>query len=319
MVMTSMRFGLPRFFGFHQGLQVGVLLWCGLASYALQAQSSEDLSQQARSILSNRCFACHGPDEAKIEAGLRLDDNSKSQLPLPSGNRAIVPGKPEASELLNRIVAKDESERMPPPQFGSRLTEQEIAILRRWIEEGARIPKHWAFVKPQRPSLPEGESHHPIDRFVRSILQQKGMTHAPEADRATLLRRLTMDLTGLPPTLEELDAFLGSTSPQAYEEQVDRLLASSAFGEHWGRKWLDLARYADSAGYADDPARTIWAYRDWVLRALNRDQPYDEFTIEQIAVTCCRTPPKNSSSLPPSIAIPLRTTKVEPTTKSFGM
>ncbi|MFO0922673.1 MAG: DUF1553 domain-containing protein [Pirellulales bacterium] len=283
MVMTSMRFGLPRFFGFHQGLQVGVLLWCGLASYALQAQSSEDLSQQARSILSNRCFACHGPDEAKIEAGLRLDDNSKSQLPLPSGNRAIVPGKPEASELLNRIVAKDESERMPPPQFGSRLTEQEIAILRRWIEEGARIPKHWAFVKPQRPSLPEGESHHPIDRFVRSILQQKGMTHAPEADRATLLRRLTMDLTGLPPTLEELDAFWGSTSPQAYEEQVDRLLASSAFGEHWGRKWLDLARYADSAGYADDPARTIWAYRDWVLRALNRDQPYDEFTIEQIA------------------------------------
>ncbi len=254
------------------------------------AVASKKIAQEARSILSNRCFACHGPDEAQVEAGLRLDDRTRSLALLDSGKRAIVPGKPSDSELMRRITSHDDSERMPPPKFADRLSEREQRILDTWIREGADLPEHWSFKPIQRPSLPAPEEFqqvhsawHPIDRFVHAKLKEVGLAPSPEADRATLLRRLSLDLIGLPPTLEELDGFLADGSPRAYEDAVDRLLASPRFGEHWGRKWLDLARYADSAGYADDPPRTIWGYRDWVIRAFNRDLPFDQFTREQLA------------------------------------
>ena len=258
------------------------------------ADEATDLQREIRSILSNRCFACHGPDQDKIEAGLRLDQLESATSVLESGSIAIVPGKPDESEMMNRILATDDSVRMPPPAFGDRLTEREATLLRTWITQGAPLSKHWSFLPPQKPPLPEIPLDNvsnagvdwirsPIDSFALAKMMEKGLSPGPQADRWTLLRRWSLDLTGLPPSLEDQHAFLGDESPTALENAVDRLLASPQYGEHWARKWLDLARYADSAGYADDPARTIWAYRDWVIQALNRDIPFDQFTIEQLA------------------------------------
>ncbi len=254
----------------------------------LAAEEGVDFNRDIRPILSNNCFACHGPDEATIEAGLRLDNRDQATAELPSGSVAIVPGKPDASELLARVTADDDL-RMPPAEFGKRLSAAEIATLRKWIAQGAPYAVHWSYARPTRPTVPPVPASYaawvknPIDHFTLRRMQQHGLEPMPQADRYALVRRAFLDLTGLPPTIEEADTFAASDDSKAYEQLVDNLLHRPAFGEHWARKWLDLARYADSAGYADDPPRTIWAYRDWVIRAINAGMPFDQFTIEQIA------------------------------------
>jgi len=256
---------------------------------AAAADERVDFNRDVRPILSNNCFACHGPDEAALSAELRLDKPEAATTALPSGAVAIVPGKPNESELLARITAADDSLRMPPAEFGKRLSPADIATLRKWIEQGAQYAVHWSYNPPQRPAVPRVPASHatwpqnPIDHFTLQAMQARGLNPMPQADRYALVRRVYLDLTGLPPTLEEADAFAANNSPKAYEQLVEELLSRPAFGEHWARKWLDLARYADSAGYADDPPRTIWAYRDWVIRAINSGMPFDQFTIEQIA------------------------------------
>jgi hypothetical protein len=238
-------------------------------------------------VLSANCFACHGPDEKARKAKLRLDLAETAFRKLRSGGHAVVPGHPEKSELVARIFSKDPSERMPPRKSNHKLKESEKQLLRRWIAEGAEYQRHWAFVAPKRPALPRpmngGWARNPIDRFVLARLEKEGRRPSPEADRYTLARRVSLDLTGLPPPPEAVDRFVNDRDPNAYEKYVDEVLRSPAYGEHWAHVWLDLARYADSNGYATDNPRTIWKYRDWVIDALNRNLPFDRFTVEQIA------------------------------------
>ena len=263
------------------------ILICLPAADLFAADRPVDFTTDIRPILSNKCFACHGPDEAVLEAGLRLDRQESALGKLESGNHAIVPGKPEASEVLARLKSTDDEVRMPPKKFGKPLEPHEIELIERWIVQGAPYAAHWSYVKPVRPPLPmlanAGWCRNDIDYFILSRLISEGLSPATEADRHTLIRRVALDLTGLPPTPEEVEQFVNDADPQAYEHLVDHMLAKPAYGEHWARKWLDLARYADSAGYADDPPRTIWAYRDWVIRSLNSNMPFDQFTVEQIA------------------------------------
>ena len=245
-----------------------------------------DFNRDIRPILAGRCFKCHGPDEGDRQAGLRLDKRDGATAAR-EGIRAIAPGKPESSELLRRVRAADPSERMPPPGNGEPLDPGKIGMLERWISEGAPYARHWAFVAPSRPPVPAVRDaawpRNEIDRFILHRLERERLAPSPEADRYALARRASLDLTGLPPTIDEVDELAADASPDAYERYVDRLLAKPSYGEHWARLWLDLARYADSAGYADDPPRTIWAFRDWVIDAFNEDKPFDEFTIEQLA------------------------------------
>ncbi len=243
-------------------------------------------NDHVRPILST-CFYCHGPDEKHREAGLRLDVREDA-VANRDGVHAILPGKPDQSELLTRILTHDPDDVMPPPEAKKpALTKNEIDILRRWIEQGAPYEGHWAF-QPLRQTVPPATqdeiwSQNGIDRFILSRLESENITPSPEADRATLLRRVSLDLTGLLPSPEEADAFINDPSPKAYENAVDRLLTSKHYGERWGRHWLDQARYADSNGYTIDSARVMWPYRDWVIAALNADMPFDRFTIEQLA------------------------------------
>ena len=257
------------------------------------AQQSPDFQREIRPILSNVCYKCHGPDQderkggKKGSGGLRFDTEEGSRADL-DGAHAIVPGHPEKSELIARLKSDDPDEMMPPPKSGKKLSPREIEAFEQWIKAGGKYSKHWSYEKPVRPTAPEIQSsklkvQNPIDAFVFARLEKEKLSQQPEADRYTLIRRVALDLTGLPATPEEADAFANDKSPDAYGKLVDRLLASSAYGEHWGRAWLDLARYADSAGYADDPPRTIWAYRDYVIRAFNANKPFDQFTIEQLA------------------------------------
>ena len=248
-----------------------------------------DFNRDVRPILSNTCFLCHGPDKANrkgVSAPLRLDTPEGATADL-GGYAAIVRGKPDESEVIERITSDDSTQVMPPAKFGKTLSPHEVEVLTEWVRQGAPYAKHWAYVKPGRPPLPDVRQkdwpRNAIDRFILARLEKEGLKPSPEADRAALIRRVSLDLTGLPPTLQEVDAFLNDKSADAYEKLVDRLLAKPAYGEHWGRLWLDLARYADSAGYADDPPRTIWAYRDYVIRSLNANKPFDQFTVEQIA------------------------------------
>jgi hypothetical protein len=234
-----------------------------------------------RPILSNHCLKCHGPAVQKSK--LRLDDRESA-----IAKGAIAPGKPAESELLARIVLPHSDEHcMPPREAGERLTPDQVEKLKAWIEQGAEYTPHWAFVAPIRPTIPkvsDGSAiRNPIDAFVLMRLQKEGLKFSPEADKSTLIRRVTLDLTGLLPTPKEVEDFLLDESPQAYEKAVDRLLASPHYGERQARHWLDLARYADSNGYTIDGARLIWPYRDWVIKALNDDMPFDQFTIEQLA------------------------------------
>lgn len=249
-------------------------------------QGEVDFNRDIRPILSANCFACHGPDKEARKAKLRLDtaDGIRADL---GGYAAVVPGKPDASELITRIGSDDPDEVMPPPKHGAALPPATRDLLRRWIESGAEYEVHWSFVPPEKMALPAVKQKDwpasPLDHFVLAKLEQRGLAPSAEADRARLIRRVSLDLTGLPPTPEEADAFADDRGEDAYAKVVDRLLASEAFGERWARMWLDLARYADTKGYEKDRARAIWRYRDWVIDALNRDMPYDQFTIEQLA------------------------------------
>jgi hypothetical protein len=234
-----------------------------------------DFNRDVRPILSNNCFACHGPDEKVRKGDLRLDTRDGAIA------NAVVPGKPEASTFIERIKAMDESV-MPPVKTGKKLTAKEVEILTQWVKQSAPYAVHWSYAKPVKPAVPKGAAH-PIDAFILERLAKEKLKPAPEADKHTLIRRVALDLTGLPPTPAEVEAFIKDESPTAYEKLVDRLLAKPAFGEHQARAWLDLARYADSAGYADDPARTIWKYRDYVIESFNKNKPFDQFTIEQLA------------------------------------
>ncbi|HEX8916033.1 MAG TPA: PSD1 and planctomycete cytochrome C domain-containing protein [Humisphaera sp.] len=246
-----------------------------------------DFNRDVRPILSDNCFACHGPDPEKRKGKLRLDDRAAALAPAEGGHAAIVPGKPDESELVKRIVTADADEKMPPAKSHKTLTPAQVATLKRWVAEGASYAGHWAFTPPVKAPLPDVSdatwARNPIDRFVLARLDREGLKPNAEADRTTLIRRLHLDLTGLPPTPEEVDAFVADDSPDAYEKLVDRLLASPHYGERWGRHWLDAARYADSDGYEKDKPRHIYFYRDWVIGAFNRDLPYDRFLTEQLA------------------------------------
>ncbi|MDX1963715.1 MAG: PSD1 and planctomycete cytochrome C domain-containing protein [Pirellulales bacterium] len=240
-----------------------------------------------RPLLSDRCYKCHGPDEAQRQAGLRLDVAEGFTAKTDSGAVAILAGKSAESEVLQRITSSDPALKMPPPDSGKTLTEQEIELIRRWIDSGAPVQQHWSFVAPTRPEPPtvanESWAKNPLDRFILDRLNREKLTPAPSADKVTLIRRVTQDLTGLPPTVAEIDAFLADESPEAYEKLVDRLLASPRYGEHQARYWLDAARYGDTHGLHLDNERSMWKYRDWVIDAYNNNQPYDQFVIEQLA------------------------------------
>ncbi len=254
---------------------------------AVADESTVDFVRDIRPILSDTCYKCHGPDAKNREAELRLDQKTGAFDEAESGETPIVPGEPDQSELLRRIATDDEDERMPPPDSGKTLKPEQIALIRRWIEQGAPWQEHWAFVAPKKAELPTVKNttwpRNIIDYFILARLEQEGLAPSPEADKQTLIRRVKFDLTGLPPTLAEVDAFLADTSDDAYEKLVDRLLASEHYGEHMARFWLDAARYGDTHGLHLDNYREIWPYRDWVVRAFNANMPYDQFVIEQTA------------------------------------
>ena len=247
-----------------------------------------DFSRDVRPLLARNCFACHGPDAAKREAELRLDVAALATAPLPSGRRAVVPGNPTDSELLRRITTHDDDERMPPANDRAPLSSEQIAIVRTWIEQGAEYSQHWSFQAIQQPALPPvNRNDWPsgvIDQFILARLEDESIEPAAQADKTTLIRRLSLDLLGLPGTPEEVRQFENDPREDAYDRLVDRMLASPDFGQRWGRHWLDMARYADSNGYLGDELRPYaWLYRDWVIRAINDDMPFDQFTIEQFA------------------------------------
>lgn len=254
---------------------------CGFpTSYADQPV---DFQRQVRPLLAGKCFACHGPDEATREAGLRLDEY-QSAVEDRGGYQAIQPGDHQASELWLRVVSDDPDLRMPPAGNHATLSEQEVEILARWIDQGGRYETHWAFIPPRPATLPDHPSGgSPIDALMAARLQQAGLAAAPPADRYALVRRLYLDLLGIPPTVAEADAFVHDPSPTAYVRLVDSLLSRPEYAERWARPWLDLARYADTNGYEKDRPRTIWPYRDWVIEALAADMPYDQFSIRQLA------------------------------------
>ncbi|HYT93695.1 MAG TPA: PSD1 and planctomycete cytochrome C domain-containing protein [Gemmataceae bacterium] len=251
------------------------------------AQTPIDFNRQIRPILSESCFTCHGPDEKERKAKLRLDTREGGLKELRDGGFAIVPGHANKSELLVRITTKAASERMPPPKTNKRLTPEQIDLLRRWIDEGAKWSEHWAFVAPKRSPLPRVANptwpRNAIDHFILARLERAGLKPSPEADAIRLIRRVTLDLTGLPPTPAEVDAFLADKSTNAYEKVVDRLLASPHFGERMAVEWLDAARYADTHGYHIDSGRDMTRWRDWVIAAFNENLPFDRFTVEQLA------------------------------------
>ncbi len=246
-----------------------------------------DFDREIRPILSDNCFACHGPDEKARKAGLRLDLKDQALKPLKDGRQAIVPGAPDRSSLITRIYTDDEDDLMPPRSTHKQLSDTQKTALRTWIADGAPWPQHWAFVPPSRPAPPQTRDkawpRNDLDKFVAARLEKEGLIPSPRAPKTTLARRASLDLAGLPPTLEEMDAFLADKSPDAYEKLVDRLLASPRYGENMARTWLDAVRYADSHGYHIDSQRDIWAYRDWLINAFNQNQPFDQFTKEQLA------------------------------------
>ena len=262
------------------------MLIAGTTAGPRAVASDVDFNRDIRPILSRNCFDCHGPDSKQRKADLRLDIKAGAFADL-GGHAAFVAGKPNESEALRRIISDDADEQMPPPKTGKKPTAAQIELIRQWITQGAKWSEHWSYVPPTRPSVPKirerERSRNAVDRFILRGSSKRISKSSPEADRVTLLRRLSLDLIGLPPTLSEVDAFLADKSPGAYTRQVDRLLASPHYGERWGRLWLDAARYADSDGYEKDKSRQVWFYRDWVTNALNRDLPYDRFIVEQIA------------------------------------
>ncbi|HEY7180262.1 MAG TPA: DUF1553 domain-containing protein [Blastocatellia bacterium] len=247
------------------------------------SKTSIDFDREVRPILSDNCFACHGPDENQRKAKLRFD-TKEGAFAKPG---VITPGDASKSRLYQRVSSKDQDMVMPPPSSEHKLTEKQIETIKRWIDEGARWDAHWAFIPPRRPEIPKVANaawvRNPIDSFILARLEKEGLKPSPEADKTTLLRRVYLDLTGLPPTPAEVNAFLADKSDGAYEKVVDKLLASPHYGERMAMAWLDLARYADSHGYHIDSHRDMWPWRDWVIRAFNENKRYDQFTVEQLA------------------------------------
>ena len=253
---------------------------------AASADEKVDFNREVRTVLANSCFTCHGPDSAERKAELRLDTLVGATRDL-GGYAAVVPGDAAKSEIIARLKSDDPDLRMPPADSGKQISPEQIEVLEKWINQGAEYRGHWAYERIERPETPVVKqvnwATNAIDKFVLAKLESEGMSPSEAADRYVLIRRVALDLTGLPPTIEQVDAFVNDKSDKAYENLVDSLLESSAYGERWAVMWLDLARYADSAGYADDPPRTIWLYRDWVIKALNKNLPFDQFTIDQLA------------------------------------
>ena len=262
-------------------LTIGFAACGSLVTANVVADEAVDFQRDIRPILSDNCFQCHGPDEEHREADLRLDDEEAAH------QHAVIPGNPSESEFIVRITSDDADLKMPPADSGKSLTPKDVDLLRRWIAAGAKYHKHWAFVPPVRTPVPPVDHvewlRNPIDAFVLNQLEGRKQSPSPETDRVTLLRRLSLDLVGLPPSIEEIDYFVADDTDAAFQKQVDRLLDSPHFGERWGRIWLDAARYADSNGYEKDAPREMWFYRDWVIDAFNADMPYDQFVIRQIA------------------------------------
>ena len=249
-------------------------------------QEKINFNRDVRPILSSKCFHCHGPSEKSRKAKLRLDVE-ESALSDRDGVRAIVPGDLSMSELWHRASTEDPEEIMPPPESKKPMSKKEISILKQWIEEGAKWEKHWSFAKLDKPTPPETSnpswSRNPIDRFVLRNLDQRKLKPSPEADRRTLVRRLYLDLTGLPPDPAEINGFLKDKAPDAYERLVDRLLSSDGYAERMTLVWMDAARYGDTSVFHDDGPRTMWPWRDWVLSAYKNNMPFDQFTVEQLA------------------------------------
>ena len=266
-------------------LLIGVL-FNATFSTACSAEGSVDFNRDIRPILSDRCFACHGPDAAAREAELRVDLREDA-LADRGGYAVIVPGDASQSTIIERLTTDDPDERMPPVDFGKELSEQEVDLIRQWIDQGAEWPEHWSFISPSRNTLPEvaegTKLSHIIDHYVNARLVENNLQLSGAADRRTLVRRLTLDLTGLPPALDEVHAFLEDQEAGAYERLVDQLLASPQFGERMAVAWLDQARYADTNGYSIDGGRDMWLWRDWVINAYNQNMPFDQFVIEQLA------------------------------------
>jgi mono/diheme cytochrome c family protein len=265
-----------------------IALGCTLMFAANTAAAPIDFSRDIQPILSDNCYHCHGPDASSRKSGLRLDRHAEALAGGKSGLATIVAGKPEDSELIARIFSHDSEEVMPTPDSNKTLTAAQKDLLRRWVAEGAVWGEHWAYVAPIRPAVPTLSSPaapiaNPIDAFILARIAAEKITPSPAADRTTLIRRVSFDLTGLPPTVAQTADFLNDSRPDAYARLVERLLASPHYGERWARPWLDVARYSDSNGYSIDAPRQMWKYRDWVVSALNQDKPYNEFVIEQLA------------------------------------
>jgi hypothetical protein len=257
------------------------------ASWTASGAEDVQFNRDVLPILSDKCFACHGPDGATREKDLRFDTQEGLFGTAEDGQPIVVPGDPVESELYYRITHEDVDERMPPADFQFQLNADEIEVLKRWIEQDAPWEGHWSFIPPEKPELPKvSDASWPaneIDHFILKALDDAGLSHSKEANKETLIRRASMDLTGFPPTPPEVDAFLADASPGAYEKVVDRLLASQHYGERMAFPWLDAARYSDTNGYQRDTIRTMWPWRDWVINAFNENMPFDQFTIEQLA------------------------------------
>ena len=264
-----------------------IFLFTSASNQILQGKEI-DFSKDILPVLSNNCFECHGPDEAKRKAGLRLDKADGAKAKLKSGSIGLVPGNISESEIYHRITSSDPDEIMPPADSGKKLTKEETDRIKDWIKSGGEWGKHWSFEKPVKSKVPEITNNewkveNPIDQFVHLRLGEEGMVPEKEATKETLIRRITFDLTGLPPTVDEVDRFLSDNSDNAYEKLVDRILKSPRYGEQMARIWLDAARYADTHGLHLDNERSVWPYRDWVIDSFNNNKSFDQFTIEQLA------------------------------------
>jgi hypothetical protein len=252
-------------------------------AFAAPIPDKIDFNRDVRPILSENCFFCHGPDKNKRKADLRLDTREGIFTAIENKRFPAVPGHPERSEIFKRVITTDDDDRMPDPKSGKHLTDHDISVLKKWIEQGAEFKGHWAYIKPVKAAVPEVGAANPIDAFLLARLKEQKLSFSKEADRATLVRRVYLDLLGLPPTPAQVDAFVNDASPAAYEKLVDQLLANPHFGERMAVYWLDLVRFADTIGYHSDNPRDITPYRDWVIHAFNSNMPFDQFTIDQLA------------------------------------
>ncbi|HUS36999.1 MAG TPA: DUF1549 domain-containing protein, partial [Verrucomicrobiae bacterium] len=261
-------------------LLFGLVLICATCVSRARAGAIQ-YNRDIRPILSENCYQCHGPDKNHRKAGLRLDLKEEAFKILESGEHAIIAGDPDKSAVIHRITTTDEDDHMPPAKSGKKLTSAQIDALKQWIKEGAEWQGHWAYQKVEKPALPEVKkkewTRNEIDRFILARLEKEGLDPSSEADKIALIRRLSFDLVGLPPTIDEVDAFLADNTSASYEKLVDRLLNSPQFGERMAQHWLDLARYADTNGYHIDNHRDAWKWREWVINAFNKNKPFDEF------------------------------------------